>query len=29
VREAVQRATFQALVGFQLTDDQLKYNMTR
>ncbi|MGN6374988.1 MAG: hypothetical protein ACTHMG_05480 [Sphingomonas sp.] len=29
VREAVQRATFQALVGFQLTDAQLKYNMTR
>jgi hypothetical protein len=29
VKEAVQRATFQALVGFQLTDDQLKYNATR
>jgi hypothetical protein len=25
----VQRATFQALVGFQLTEDQLKYNATR
>ncbi len=29
VREAVQRATFEALVGFQLTEDQLKYNATR
>jgi hypothetical protein len=29
IREAVQRATFQALVGFQLTEDQLKYNATR
>jgi hypothetical protein len=29
IKEAVQRATFQALVGFQLTDDQLKYNATR
>ena len=29
VRAAVERATFQALVGFQLTDDQLKYNATR
>lgn len=29
VKEAVQRATFQALVGFQLTNDQLKYNATR
>jgi hypothetical protein len=29
VREAVQRATFEALVGVQLTDDQLKYNATR
>ncbi len=29
VREAVQRATFEALVGFQLTDEQLKYNATR
>lgn len=29
VREAVQRATFEALVGFQLTDAQLRYNATR
>jgi hypothetical protein len=29
VQQAVKRATFQALVGFQLTDDQLKYNATR
>jgi hypothetical protein len=29
VRAAVERATFEALVGFQLTDDQLKYNATR
>lgn len=29
IKEAVQRATFEALVGFQLTDDQLKYNATR
>jgi hypothetical protein len=29
VRAAVQRATFEALVGFQLTDEQLKYNATR
>ena len=29
VRAAVLRATFVALVGFQLTDDQLKYNATR
>ncbi|MDQ2878323.1 MAG: hypothetical protein M3R41_04530 [Pseudomonadota bacterium] len=29
VRQAVLRATFEALVGFQLTDDQLKYNVTR
>ncbi|MES2989670.1 MAG: hypothetical protein V4808_17395 [Pseudomonadota bacterium] len=29
VRQAVLSATFEALVGFQLTDDQLKYNMTR
>ncbi len=28
-RAAVQRATFEALVGFQLTQDQLKYNATR
>lgn len=29
VRQAVLKATFEALVGFQLTDDQLKYNATR
>ena len=29
VRQAVQRVTFEALVGFQLTDEQLKYNATR
>lgn len=29
VRKAVLSATFEALVGFQLTDDQLKYNATR
>jgi hypothetical protein len=29
VRQAVLRATFEALVGFQLTSDQLKYNATR
>jgi hypothetical protein len=29
VRSAVLRATFEALVGFQLTDDQLKYNAQR
>lgn len=29
IRQAVQRATFEALVGFQLTDEQLKYNATR
>ncbi|UUL81388.1 hypothetical protein [Sphingomonas qomolangmaensis] len=29
VREAVARATFEALVGFQLTDEQLRYNATR
>jgi hypothetical protein len=29
VRSAVQRATFEALVGFQLTDAQLRYNATR
>ncbi len=29
VRSAVLRATFEALVGFQLTQDQLKYNATR
>lgn len=29
VRAAVQRATFELLVGFQLTQDQLVYNATR
>lgn len=29
IRQAVQSATFEALVGFQLTDDQLRYNATR
>lgn len=29
VRQAVQSATFEALVGFQLTDAQLRYNATR
>ncbi|TPG22760.1 hypothetical protein EAH79_13600 [Sphingomonas koreensis] len=29
IKQAVLRATFEALVGFQLTDDQLKYNATR
>ncbi len=29
VRAAVARASFELLVGFQLTDDQLKYNATR
>ena len=29
VKQAVLRATFEAVVGFQLTDDQLKYNATR
>ena len=29
VRSAVLRATFEAMVGFQLTQDQLKYNATR
>jgi hypothetical protein len=29
VRDAVARATFQHLIGFQLTADQLKYNATR
>ena len=29
VRQAVLSATFEALVGFQLTADQLKYNATR
>ena len=29
IRQAVLRSTFEALVGFQLTDDQLKYNAQR
>lgn len=29
IRSAVARATFEALVGFQLTRDQLDYNVTR
>jgi hypothetical protein len=29
VRQAVLAATFEALVGFQLTEEQLKYNVTR
>lgn len=29
VRTAVLRASFEALVGFQLTDEQLRYNATR
>ena len=29
VRAAVERATFELLVGFQLTDTQLAYNATR
>jgi len=29
VRSAVQRASFELLVGFQLTEDQLAYNATR
>ena len=29
VRAAVQRATFELLIGFQLTQDQLSYNATR
>lgn len=29
IRQAVLRATFEALVGFQLTEAQLKYNATR
>jgi hypothetical protein len=29
VREAVQRASFEVLVGFQLTQEQLQYNATR
>jgi hypothetical protein len=29
VRAAVQRATFELMLGFQLTEDQLRYNATR
>ncbi len=29
VRQAVLAATFEALVGFQMTDEQLRYNVTR
>ena len=29
VRDAVARATFEHLIGFQLTQDQLVYNATR
>jgi hypothetical protein len=29
VRQAVLRASFEALIGFQLTDEQLRYNATR
>jgi hypothetical protein len=29
IRRAVAQATFEHLVGFQLTDDQLRYNVTR
>jgi hypothetical protein len=29
VREALARASFELLIGFQLTDDQLRYNATR
>lgn len=29
VRDAVARATFEQLIGFQLTPDQLRYNVTR
>lgn len=29
IREAVARATFEHLVGFELTQDQLRYNVTR
>jgi hypothetical protein len=29
IRQSVAQATFEALVGFQLTEDQLKYNATR
>lgn len=29
VRAAIQRASFELLIGFQLTEDQLRYNATR
>ncbi len=29
IRTAVLRASFESLVGFQLTDEQLRYNVTR
>lgn len=29
VRAALQRASFEMLIGFQLTEDQLRYNVTR
>ena len=29
VKAAIQRATFELLIGFQLTEDQLRYNVTR
>lgn len=29
VRAAIQRASFELLLGFQLTEDQLRYNVTR
>jgi hypothetical protein len=29
VRAAIQRASFELLVGFNLTEDQLRYNVTR
>lgn len=29
VRAAMQRASFELLIGFQLTEDQLRYNVTR
>ena len=29
VRDAVAKATFEHLVGFQLSDEQLRYNATR
>jgi len=29
IRDAVARATFEHLIGFQLTPEQLRYNATR